>query len=78
MRLRERRSLLWLIPIPLVWIVAIPFVNRVDPVVLGLPFLAVWVVVAILVTPLSIHLAARGDPLFRADEAELADGEDDA
>ncbi len=78
MRLRERRSLLWLLLVAAVWLVAIPFVNRVDPVILGLPFLAVWVIIAILVTPVAILLAAKGDPLFAADEAELADGEGDA
>jgi hypothetical protein len=73
MRWRERRSLWWMALVWVVWVVAIPFVNTVDPVILGLPFLAVWVILAILVTPLSIWLASRGDPLFQADEAEEED-----
>lgn len=77
MRLRERRSLGWFLVVPLVWVVAIPFVNRIDPVVLGLPMLAWWVVLAILVSPLAMWIGARGDPLYRADEAEVADGEAD-
>ena len=70
---RGRRSLLWLIVPYLLFVVAIPFVNRVDPVVLGLPFLYFWVLIGVLLSPLAIWLASRGDPLFAANEPEPGD-----
>ena len=72
-RYRGRRSLLWLIVPYLLFVAAIPLVNRVEPVILGLPFLFFWVLVGVLVTPLAIWLASRGDPLFAADEPERTD-----
>ena len=37
--------------IPFLWIIGmIPFVNRVRPILLGLPFLAFWLVAGIFVT----------------------------
>lgn len=39
-----------LVLIPFIWIVGmIPFVNRVHPIVMGLPFLAFWLVSGIFV-----------------------------
>ena len=43
--------------------------------ILGLPFLAFWVLISVLLSPLAIWLAARSDPLFEADEAEGTDVE---
>ena len=41
--------------LPFLWIVGmVPFVNRVRPIILGLPLLAFWEVAGILVTFLSI------------------------
>jgi hypothetical protein len=70
---RGRRSLLWLLVPFLFFVLALPLANRVDPVILGLPFLAFWVLVSVLLSPLAIWLAARGDPLFAADEPEGTD-----
>jgi hypothetical protein len=70
---RGRRSLLWLVVPYLLFVVAIPFVNRVDPVVLGLPFLFCWVVIGVLLSPAAIWLASRGDPVFAANEPEATD-----
>jgi hypothetical protein len=70
---RGRRSLLWLVVPYLLFVVAIPFVNRVDPVVLGLPFLFFWVVIGVLLSPAAIWLASRGDPVFAANEPEATD-----
>jgi hypothetical protein len=70
---RGRRSLLWLTVPFLLFVVAIPFANRIDPVILGLPFLAFWVLLSVVVSPLAIWLAARNDPLFAADEPEATD-----
>lgn len=64
--LRGRRSLLWLLVVPVLYVGALPLVNRVEPVLFGLPFLAVWLLVATLLTPVVVWLAARGDPAWRA------------
>jgi hypothetical protein len=70
---RGRHSLWWLI-VPFVFFVAaIPLVNRADPVILGIPFFAFWCILGVIVTPVSIWLAARGDPLYHADEPEATD-----
>jgi hypothetical protein len=62
----NRRSLWWLCGPPVVFLVVPPFVNRVEPVVLGLPFLVFWLFVATLLTPLFVWLAAKGDPVWAA------------
>jgi hypothetical protein len=52
--MRPVRVLLTLIPF--LWTIGmIPFVNRVKPIVLGLPFLAFWLVAGILVAFLCIR-----------------------
>ncbi|MET7522956.1 DUF3311 domain-containing protein [Streptomyces sp900116325] len=56
--LRRRPQLLWLL-VPNLG--ALPFVNRVRPVVLGLPFLFVWLLGATLLTPVAVWLTRRGD-----------------
>ena len=70
---RGRRSLLWLIVPFVLFVFALPLANRVDPVILGLPFLAFWVLISVILSPLAIWLAARRDPYFQADEAEGTD-----
>jgi hypothetical protein len=70
-----RRSLLWLLVPFVLFVAAIPLANRIDPVILGLPFLAFWVLLSVLLSPVAIWLAARHDPLFEADEAERTDVE---
>jgi hypothetical protein len=70
---RGRRSLLWLnVPFAL-FVFALPLANRIDPVIFGLPFLAFWVLLSVILSPLAIWLASRGDPLFAADEPERTD-----
>ncbi|MFE9121875.1 DUF3311 domain-containing protein [Streptomyces sp. NPDC007172] len=60
--MRRRRShLLWLGVPYLLYLGALPFVNKVRPVVFGLPFLFFWLLVATVVTPLAIWLTWRGD-----------------
>jgi hypothetical protein len=70
---RGRRSLLWLLVPFVLFVFALPLANRIDPVVLGLPFLAFWVLMSVILSPLAIWLASRGDPLFAADEPEGTD-----
>jgi hypothetical protein len=72
---RGRRSLLWLLVPFVLFVFALPLANRIDPVVLGLPFLAFWVLMSVILSPLAIWLASRGDPLFEADEVEGTDVE---
>ncbi len=59
--LRRRPHLLWLLVPYVLYLGALPFVNRVDPVVLGLPFLFVWLLGATLLTPVAVWLTRRGD-----------------
>jgi hypothetical protein len=70
---RGRRSLLWLLVPFVLFVFALPVANRIDPVILGLPFLAFWVLISVILSPLAIWLASRGDPLFAADEPEGTD-----
>ena len=72
---RGRRSLLWLLVPFVLFVFALPVANRIDPVILGLPFLAFWVLISVILSPLAIWLASRGDPLFAADEPERTDVE---
>jgi hypothetical protein len=47
----------------LVLVAGLPFVNHVDPVVFGLPFLLVWIVGWVMATPLFLgaaYLIVRG------------------
>jgi hypothetical protein len=71
---RNRSSLLWLLAPFILYIGALPWVNRVHPLVLGMPFFLFWMLLATLLTPLTIYLAARGDPAWQADR-EGADRE---
>ena len=53
--------MLWLGVPYLLYLGALPFVNRVRPVVFGLPFLFLWLLIATLLTPLAIWFTWRGD-----------------
>ncbi|WP_233518465.1 DUF3311 domain-containing protein [Streptomyces corynorhini] len=59
--LRDRPHLLWLLVPFVLFLGALPWVNRVQPVVLGLPFLALWLLGSTVVTPLAVWRAYRGD-----------------
>jgi len=39
----------------------LPLVNRVRPMILGLPFLLFWIALWVLATPLALYLADRAD-----------------
>jgi hypothetical protein len=54
--LRRRRSLLWLLAPYALYLVALPVVDRIDPVVISLPLFTFWMLVAALLTPLLIWL----------------------
>ncbi|ATL28034.1 DUF3311 domain-containing protein [Streptomyces formicae] len=57
----RRPHLLWLLVPFVLYIGALPFVNRLRPVVFGLPFLFFWLLGATVLTPFSVWLARRGD-----------------
>ncbi|MGW7264753.1 DUF3311 domain-containing protein [Streptomyces sp. NPDC054842] len=52
---------LWLLTPFVLYLGALPLVNRVDPVILGLPFLVVWLLGATVLTPCAVWLTWRGD-----------------
>ncbi|MFM9366927.1 DUF3311 domain-containing protein [Streptomyces sp. Da 82-17] len=64
--IRRRPHLLWLLVPFVLYIGALPFVNRVEPVVLGLPFFFAWLLAATVLTPCAAYLAWRGDRKARA------------
>ncbi|WP_328326910.1 MULTISPECIES: DUF3311 domain-containing protein [unclassified Streptomyces] len=59
--LRRRPQLLWLLVPFVLFLGAVPLVNRVRPVLLGLPFLFLWMIAATLLTPLAVWLTHRAD-----------------
>ncbi|MET7932035.1 DUF3311 domain-containing protein [Streptomyces sp. NPDC005322] len=63
---RNRKSLWWLLGTPLAYLGVLPLANRVHPTLLGIPFLALWLVIATFLTPLFVWLAARRDPVWQA------------
>lgn len=67
-----RRSLWWLLVPVVMFTVAIPFANRIEPVIAGLPFLVFWILLSVIVTPVAIWLAARGDHRYRSNAEEPA------
>ncbi|WP_030563255.1 DUF3311 domain-containing protein [Streptomyces aureocirculatus] len=62
----RRPHLLWLLVPFLLYVGALPFVNRVRPLILGLPLLFAWLLLATLLTPVAVWLAYRGDKRKRA------------
>ncbi|MDR7074376.1 DUF3311 domain-containing protein [Fictibacillus barbaricus] len=49
----KKLSMILLIVLPfLAQLVVLPFVNRIDPIILGLPFLQFWLFLWIVLTPL--------------------------
>lgn len=60
MQRRSASVLLALVPF-LALSLAIPFANRLEPRILGLPFLLAWIVAWMLLTPLFLWVAYRWD-----------------
>ncbi len=52
------RTALVLVPI-LALTIAVPFVNRLDPTVFGLPFVLFWVVAWVFATPIFLWFVGR-------------------
>ncbi len=63
------RGIRWLAIIPFLALIVGPFfVNRVTPLVLGLPFLLAWIVLWILLTSLIMAAIYAADPANREGE----------
>ena len=63
------RSIRWLAIIPFIALLVGPFfVNKAEPIVLGLPFLLAWIVAWILITSLIMAVIYAVDPINREDE----------
>ena len=57
--------------IPFITLVfALPLVNRIEPVILGLPFLLFWIIFWVILTPLILFLAYRLEKKFNPPEKE--------
>jgi hypothetical protein len=60
-------------------LVGTPFANRVQPFVLGMPFLLVWVVLCVIATSVCMAIVYATDPRNRKDsQADGQAGEDRA
>lgn len=59
--LKKRPALLWLLAPYVLYLGALPLVDRVHPTVLGLPFLYFWLLLATLLTPAAVCLLWRSD-----------------
>jgi len=67
------RLALMLAAVPFVTLVfALPLVNRLKPMILGLPFLLFWILVWVALTPLILYFAYRLEKKYNPpdDEAE--------
>lgn len=80
-QVRVPRRALWLLLVPVVLYCAAPLLaNRIEPRILGMPFLLAYFVAVTVVSPLVIWGIARRDPAYRVDAVEPvpADDESDA
>ncbi|MCY0929748.1 DUF3311 domain-containing protein [Streptomyces sp. H27-H1] len=57
----KRPQLLWLAAPFVLFVGALPFANRAQPALGGVPFLLLWLLGATLLTPLAVWLTWRGD-----------------
>ncbi|MER7176896.1 DUF3311 domain-containing protein [Streptomyces mesophilus] len=60
-----RPHLLWLLVPFVLYAGALPFVNRVEPAVAGLPFFFAWLIGATVITPFAVWMTWRGDRKHR-------------
>lgn len=71
------RPSLWLLLVPVLLYGLAPLVaNRIEPRILGVPFLLAWVIAATVISPLVIWLAARLDPAYRTGAVEPLPADD--
>lgn len=74
---RPRRHALWLLLIPIALFVLLPVVaNRIQPMVLGMPFIIFYTVLSTVVTWAAVWVTARLDPLYRDNALESVPADD--
>ncbi|MET9606102.1 DUF3311 domain-containing protein [Streptomyces sp. NPDC006512] len=73
----KRPQLVWLGAPFVVFLGVLPWVNRVEPRVGGVPFLFVWLLGATLLTPLAVWLTRRADRRGSRREDRTRDRRDD-
>jgi len=63
------KSIHWLMVLPFVGMLGgIPFVNKVEPYVFGMPFLLFWLVGWVIATSVIMTIVYRFDPAVKEDE----------
>ena len=68
---KGKKYALMLGAIPFVMLVfALPLVNRIYPVIFGLPFILFWILVWVMLTPLILLVAYRLEKKYGSDEGE--------
>ncbi len=68
---RGTRLALILGAIPFLTLVfALPFVNRIEPVILGFPFVLFWILLWVILTPAILFIAYRIEKKFNPPEDE--------
>jgi len=65
----KRALLLGAVPF-LMLVFALPFVNRVEPLVLGLPFVLFWILLWVALTPVVLFLAFKVEKKYNPPEDE--------
>ena len=65
------RMALLLGAVPFITLVfALPLLNRIHPVILGLPFLLFWILVWVMLTPLVLYAAYRVEKRYNPPDKE--------
>lgn len=68
---KGKKYALMLGAIPFVMLVfALPLVNRINPVIFGLPFLLFWILVWVMLTPLILFFANRLEKKYGSDRGD--------
>jgi hypothetical protein len=68
---KRKKYALMLGAIPFLMLVfALPLVNRIHPVILGLPFILFWILVWVMLTPLILFFAYRVERKNGSDDGE--------
>lgn len=63
------KGIRWLMLLPFLGILGgIPFVNRVTPYILGLPFILFWIVVWVIITSIIMAIVYRFDPKVKEED----------
>ncbi|BBW97800.1 DUF3311 domain-containing protein [Geobacillus sp. FSL W8-0032] len=63
------KSIRWLMVLPFVGMLGgIPFVNKVEPYVFGMPLLLFWLVAWVIATSVIMAIVYRFDPAVKEDE----------